>query len=264
MQYDPERFVILDDEGHRVFPQSEAGFKLIQEAALKVKFEKATHRCALFMRNENDMNKAHVKTLLQDCGAFWVTEKNVVYLKTSPKAHYNPRLSDSVMFFTMPVVDNGKVIPRPPFETDKDIINNIFSYGQLYWEIKPYMEGEVPRAYTREEMTRMFINQARTLVKYWDEVDLKSARTDETEQRQRLSGLLFSLFSMMDGSTVGMPGFILVPCVAEEDVAFHREQGDNWWPHWTGTVPDDLTLQYPLHELLSSIENEERKSRSKT
>lgn len=100
------------------------------------------------------------------------------------------------------------------------------------------MSDEKPRAYTPDEMRKMVLDHMRAMVWYWE-----SLKDDGYGVRERLDGLAFSFLAMLDGSSAGVPSFDLVPRPHPDDEAFHRDDGDNWWPD--GVVINDRAM---LHE----------------
>jgi hypothetical protein len=83
--------------------------------------------------------------------------------------------------------------------------------------------------YTPEQMREMFLNHCRTLVDYW-------AKVERETTHELLSGLLFSVLAMLDGESVELPGFELIPAPHPSDKEYSEKRGDNWWP----PMPEDL------------------------
>lgn len=92
-----------------------------------------------------------------------------------------------------------------------------------------------PRAYTTEEMRRMFLDHLTGIVRYWEMTKIDRPEFVEAVQkaggelRYRMEGALFSILVMLDGCSGGMPAFDIYPSPHEEDAAYHRENGENWW-----------------------------------
>jgi hypothetical protein len=82
----------------------------------------------------------------------------------------------------------------------------------------------VARAYTPDEVRALLFRHVWGMVDYWN--DLEGAKA----QRERLSGLAFSIFSMLDGSSIGLPAFDVVCCPHPSDKEYHKDQGENWFP----------------------------------
>lgn len=252
MHYDINAMIVFDNDGNLHEADSIEGAELLKNAAKAIRFEKATHRCHLFYRTETGKDDRFEKVLLEDKGAFWVTDKNTVYLKTIPQPDRDKH--SEALFFTLPLVDDGEIIPRPPQVMDAEKVKAIHNYGQLFWDPKPYVEGDVPRAWTREEMTEQLLHHFIGMVDYWDSVDI--IQVGPMSQKERMHGLLFSILSTLDGSSMGIPGFILTPSVTAEDQQFNEAIGENWWPVWEGEIPDEYTINYPLHEILTRMNKE--------
>jgi hypothetical protein len=76
--------------------------------------------------------------------------------------------------------------------------------------------------YTTEEIREQFIQEVRSLVEYWNNLPDKN-------QRERLSGLAFSIMTLLDGASY-MPSFIVAPDPAPEDKEYHIEEKENYYP----------------------------------
>lgn len=66
-------------------------------------------------------------------------------------------------------------------------------------------------------------------------------RTPEEEIRYRCDGVAFTILSTLDGSSLDLPAFNLVPAPAEEDQAYYEENGENWFD-------PNTVLDFTLHE----------------
>lgn len=99
----------------------------------------------------------------------------------------------------------------------------------------------VTQAWTAEELRQRFLDHGRTLVDYWAGV---SSHTD----REKLSGLLHSLLTTIDGQSGGFPCSMDLVCRPHpDDKAFLQAEGERWVED--GTVLNESDL---LHELLYS------------
>lgn len=83
---------------------------------------------------------------------------------------------------------------------------------------------EAPRELTYEEVADILMEKVDAMIDYWDTID--SPKT----QKERLQGLAFSIFSILDGSSLELPGFIIAPCPHEIDKAYHISEHENWFP----------------------------------
>jgi hypothetical protein len=98
-----------------------------------------------------------------------------------------------------------------------------------------------PRQLTTEEVRDRFLAHVRSMVAYWERVEVRPLTT-----RERLDGLAFSILAALDGASE-MPGFIVAPCPHPSDRAFHESEGDNWYPeNRSGVVECDIAGS--LHE----------------
>lgn len=91
------------------------------------------------------------------------------------------------------------------------------------------------RAYTQQEAKEVFLNHVRCMIRYW--------RDEEgTSTEDKLSGLAFSILSLIDGSTLSLPAMDLVLRPHESDQQYCAAQGENWW------VDGMVVNGSPLHE----------------
>ncbi len=97
--------------------------------------------------------------------------------------------------------------------------------------------SEEPRAYTAEEATEMFLDHIRAMVDYWD----TAGNTPGHTQKERLSGLAFSILTLLDGDTTTLPACYVRLEPHESDKEFLQGQGENWFEPGTD-------LEWPLHE----------------
>jgi hypothetical protein len=149
-------------------------------------------------------------------------------------------------YFALPLKRKGETLGQ----------DDRLALGQLDFATIKVLTGEAPRAWTPEEMTKIFMDQAVAMARYWETVELDSRGQDVPETRERLEGLLFSLFSLLDGSAIGIPGFQLVPSPSPEDQEYDERLGNNWWP--LTEVPSSAQLKWPLHEILSGYRQEKK------
>ena len=80
-----------------------------------------------------------------------------------------------------------------------------------------------PRQWTAYEVRDKMIEHIHNLCRYWSTLPDKSPR-------EKCDGLAFSILSMLDGCSGGLPGFILVPDPHESDESYNKEEGNNWFP----------------------------------
>ena len=101
----------------------------------------------------------------------------------------------------------------------------------------PSLDDE-PREYTDDETRSLLMRHVWGLIHYW------LHETRATTTAKQLEGLAFSMCSMFDGGLLGLPAFAVVPLPHEDDEAYHRGEGECWFPF--SEQPDhDIG---PLHE----------------
>lgn len=77
------------------------------------------------------------------------------------------------------------------------------------------------RAKTAEEVRDEVIEHVRAMVRFW------ATRTDISDM-DRCDGVAFSILSMIDGCSAGLPAIDLVMRPHPDDKAFHQAEGDDW------------------------------------
>lgn len=84
---------------------------------------------------------------------------------------------------------------------------------------------DAPRAFTKEEGCKMFMDHLHALVRYWARVE------DEhySKIEDRLNGLMHSVLVTMDGCSGGLPAFTLTPDPNPDDMPYLIEEGENYW-----------------------------------
>lgn len=87
-----------------------------------------------------------------------------------------------------------------------------------------------PREYTVEEIREQVFKHLWGIIEYWETVKPTSQVRPETEIRYRLSGLMHSTLAMLDGCTIPLPGFAIVPVPNEDDKAYYQKDNQNWYP----------------------------------
>ena len=87
-----------------------------------------------------------------------------------------------------------------------------------------------PRAWTAEEVRDMLIKKIRDITAYWATTNLPNlARTPEEDIRYRCDGVAFTILSTLDGGSLGLPGFDLIPMPHPDDKQYHKDHGENWF-----------------------------------
>ena len=80
------------------------------------------------------------------------------------------------------------------------------------------------RAYTKEEVQDIFLENVINLVNYWENNPSAESTKD------KLEGLAFSILSILDGECNDMPGFSVKACSCSEDIDFAKENEENYFP----------------------------------
>ncbi len=104
----------------------------------------------------------------------------------------------------------------------------------------------MPREYTADEIREMFLDHVRHCISYW------ATLPEPKSIKDRLSGLTHSIFASLDGCTLQLPGFLIIPNSNEEDKQYYIDNDENYFP-----IPPDVELcdiGGGLHELLYSKE----------
>ena len=104
--------------------------------------------------------------------------------------------------------------------------------------------------YTSGECRRLFIEHLWVMIGYWNTVEPIEGEEPIT-QRHRLSGLVHSILATIDGVSMSMPAFMLIPAPHPDDKEDHQQRGQAWWP----TQGD---LGGFLHEILYNHEPEKK------
>lgn len=77
------------------------------------------------------------------------------------------------------------------------------------------------RAYTEEETRELFLEHVRDLVDYWN--------AQKVDRKEAIEGIAFSILTVLDGSTIALPGFRVSPICPEEDVKYYKKSGKNYY-----------------------------------
>lgn len=80
-----------------------------------------------------------------------------------------------------------------------------------------------PRELTMAEVRDMLLDHFRELITYWESLPNKTIH-------DRLDGLAFSMLATLDGDSLGVPGFLLIPDPHPDDKKDALENGENWCP----------------------------------
>lgn len=99
-------------------------------------------------------------------------------------------------------------------------------------EIRAEMTKE-PRPWTKEEAREKFLKHIWGLIQFWAD-----AKVDN--DLEKMEGLAFSILSSLDGTSMELPAYQVIPCPHPNDEEFHRVRGNNWYS-------DDIDIGGELH-----------------
>lgn len=104
------------------------------------------------------------------------------------------------------------------------------------------------RPYTAEEVRARLISHVRHLAEYWATTDLTRPEfkitTPEQDRLFRCEGVVHSMLVMLDGGTLDLPAFDLVPSPNPEDKQYCIDNDENWYEP---VVINDCQLHELLH-----------------
>lgn len=78
------------------------------------------------------------------------------------------------------------------------------------------------RAYTKEEVRKMFLDKVRSSVDCW-------AKTPGRTEKEKLEGLAFTILVLLDGGT-DLPSFLVIPSPHESDKEYCEDRNENYFP----------------------------------
>ena len=81
-----------------------------------------------------------------------------------------------------------------------------------------------PRQWTVDEIQEKLVRHLKDIASYWANLD-----ADKTIL-ERVEGAIFSTLVTLDGESAELPGFIVAPLGDKSDIAFYKDQGENWFP----------------------------------
>lgn len=104
------------------------------------------------------------------------------------------------------------------------------------------------RELTTEECREYLLDHIRTMCEYWNEVE-------ERDTLGRLQGLAFSILAALDGCSINIPQFLIIPNPHPDDKQFRQELGENWYPEPPENI-EEASLPGLLHEHFYQNEEE--------
>jgi hypothetical protein len=134
---------------------------------------------------------------------------------------------------------NGIVVPRG----DMDCINKYcgkitdISTREVSWD----EFNATP--YTADEIRSMFLSYVKDIVKYW-------VNLHPNDGKQAAEGAVFSTLVALDGSSMDLPGFLVIPHVQEEDNEFNADYGKRPYPVAPAELVNEaVDIAGSLHDL---------------
>ena len=112
-----------------------------------------------------------------------------------------------------------------------------------------------PTNYTADEIREIFLRQVWGMIDYWENHPLVESF------HERMVGLAFSIFTILDGETAGMPGFIVSPNPHPSDRQYHIDRSEKWFPpdlDIAGSLHDTFLSMRPPMKPLSEMSNDEK------
>ena len=104
-----------------------------------------------------------------------------------------------------------------------------------------------PKEYSREEVREILLKKIKECIWYWEKRD--------TSTKNKLSGLAFSILTVLDGDTLELPKFIVAPDPQPEDKDYCIRRYKNWFPENENDINCDLggSLHEFFHETTIKI-----------
>lgn len=113
-------------------------------------------------------------------------------------------------------------------------------------------EVETPRAWTADEIRDMLIEKFREIADYWAETDLKRPEfgnmTPQEDIAYRCHGVAFTMLSTLDGCSMDLPGFDLIPTPHPSDKQYCIDEEENWFD-------PEMRISTTLHEYFSALKD---------
>lgn len=100
------------------------------------------------------------------------------------------------------------------------------------------------REYTEAEIREIFLRSVWDRIRYWDD--------DRFSRNKALSGLAFSILSMIDGCSLDIPPYKISPIMDHDGYNFDIENGNNLYP-----ITEEIDIGGSLHELFYTFKDEE-------
>lgn len=156
-----------------------------------------------------------------------------------PKKHFNPAVQYQI---NQEQIDELiEKTAKSAFDTFMANPDNLNKLRSVYEDIPVTND---PRAYTSDEVTKQFLESVAHRIHYW-----QTEPACGTMER-RVAGVVHSIFSILDGATLPLPAFDLVPAPHGEDKQYHIDQGEKYYdPNTVVSVSLHHMLYPTLREL---------------
>lgn len=113
-----------------------------------------------------------------------------------------------------------------------------------------FTKSKNPHEYTQGEMLVKFLTHLKVMRDYWATTPLDPERSDV---KARMDGLCFSFLSMLDGCSMDLPSFEVLPTPHPSDEEYLRDDGCDWWPNQSEKLEKSglksISGGYAMHEL---------------
>lgn len=111
----------------------------------------------------------------------------------------------------------------------------------------PWKKSDNPHELTRDEIREEFLNMCRNAIRYWSTVDVDPPK-EYSEVEWRVSGVVHSVLAAIDGCSLAVPSFSLVPDPHPDDKKYAIQNDLDWYPQ--NHVEHQVNISGGLHELL--------------
>jgi hypothetical protein len=118
------------------------------------------------------------------------------------------------------------------------------------------------REWTQKEIQTQFLKQVSSCLDYWR--DLPEGKFEaEDPLLYRMEGLVFSILNILDGTSMSLPAFNVIPSPHPLDMEYAKELGDNWYPQLPAEVEKavDVHGKDLLHELWHGFRKDQKEKK---
>lgn len=93
------------------------------------------------------------------------------------------------------------------------------------------------KAYTVEEMQKMFLDQVEGIARYWSRLEGKT-------KAEAVEGALFSMLVIFDGEAGGFPACDLIPSPHPDNKQYSIDNGEDYFPEGENIADGSLHEQF--------------------